>query len=105
MEFLYDHTGVFAVKYDDKTYFYRKDAQANIVALLDNSGSVVVKYKYDAWGKCGVDASTTNHTRSCPSKKHTNHVTCDSPHFYDPNFEKTALKSDHKKSKKNLIFF
>ena len=26
-----------------------KDAQANIVALLDNTGAVVVKYKYDAW--------------------------------------------------------
>ena len=33
---------------------YRKDAQANIVALLDNKGAVVVKYKYDAWGKCNT---------------------------------------------------
>ena len=60
MEFLYDHTGVFAVKYNGATYFYRKDTQANIVALLDNNGNVVVKYKYDAWGNCVVDASTTN---------------------------------------------
>ena len=60
MEFLYDHTGVFAVKHNNTTYFYRKDAQANIVALLDNTGAVVVKYKYDAWGKCIIDASTTN---------------------------------------------
>ena len=60
LEFLYDHTGVFAVKHNNATYFYRKDAQANIVALLDNNGSVVVKYKYDAWGKCVVYASTTN---------------------------------------------
>ena len=62
MEFLYDHTGVFAVKYNNATYFYRKDAQANIVALLDNNGSVVVKYKYDAWGKCNaviLDESAT----------------------------------------------
>jgi YD repeat-containing protein len=50
LEFLYDHTGVFAVKHNNTTYFYRKDAQANIVALLDNTGAVVVKYKYDAWG-------------------------------------------------------
>ena len=35
------------------------DVQANIVAFLDNNRSVVVKYKYDAWGKCTVDASTT----------------------------------------------
>jgi len=60
LEFLYDHTGVFAVKHNNATYFYRKDAQANIVALLDNIGAVVVKYKYDAWGNCVIDASTTN---------------------------------------------
>ena len=54
LEFLYDHTGVFTVKYGGSTYFYRKDAQANIVALLDNTGAVVVKYKYDAWGNCKV---------------------------------------------------
>ena len=62
LEFLYDHTGVFAIKHNNTTYFYRKDAQANIVALLDNTGAVVVKYTYDAWGKCTVDASATNTT-------------------------------------------
>ena len=52
LEFLYDHTGVFAVKHGEETYFYRKDAQSNIVELLDSSGDTVVKYKYDAWGNC-----------------------------------------------------
>ena len=52
LEFLYDHTGVFAVKYGGSTYFYRKNAQQDIIALLDNTGATVVKYKYDAWGKC-----------------------------------------------------
>ena len=42
------------MQYNGATYYYRKDAQANIVALLDNTGTVVVKYKYDAWGKCKV---------------------------------------------------
>ena len=32
-------------------FFCFKDAQANIVALLDNTGAVIVKYKYDAWGR------------------------------------------------------
>ena len=32
-------------------FFCFKDAKANVVALLDNTGAVVVKYKYDAWGK------------------------------------------------------
>ena len=40
LEFFYDYTGVFAVKHNNATYFYRKDAQANIVALLDKTGAV-----------------------------------------------------------------
>ena len=60
LEFLYDHTGVFAVKHGDTTYFYRKNAQNDIVALLDNSGNVVVKYKYDAWGNCQTTVVNSN---------------------------------------------
>ncbi len=45
---------MFAVKHGEATYFYRKDAQSNIVELLDSNGAVVVKYKYDAWGNCRV---------------------------------------------------
>ncbi len=52
LEFLYDHTGVFAVKHDGSTYFYRKNAQNDVIALLDTSGATVVKYRYDAWGNC-----------------------------------------------------
>ena len=50
LEFIYDNSGVIGVKYSDNTYFYRRDAQGNIIALLDNNGSAVVKYVYDAWG-------------------------------------------------------
>lgn len=40
LEYLYDTTGIFAVKYNNATYFYRKDAQGNIIALLDNAGKL-----------------------------------------------------------------
>lgn len=50
LEFFYDHSGVSSVKHDGKTYFYRKDILGNVIALLDTSGAVVVKYTYDAWG-------------------------------------------------------
>lgn len=36
------------MKYNDATYIYRKDVQGNIIALLDSSGGIVVKYTYDA---------------------------------------------------------
>ena len=50
LEFVYDNSGVIGVKYNNAQYFYRRDCQGNIIALIDNSGAVVVEYKYDAWG-------------------------------------------------------
>ena len=52
LEFIYDHTGLLAVEFAGSRYFYRKNAQNDIIALLDNDGNVVVKYVYDAWGVC-----------------------------------------------------
>ena len=54
LEFFYDHTGVAGMKYNGSTYIYRKDVQGNIIALLDSSGGIVVKYAYDAWGNVSV---------------------------------------------------
>ena len=34
------------------TFYYRKDALGNIVAIVDNLGYPVVKYTYDARGIC-----------------------------------------------------
>ena len=67
LEYLYDQSGVFAVKRGESTYFYRKDAQGNIIVLLNSSGNVVVKYVYDAWGNHavldanGADITDVNH--------------------------------------------
>lgn len=54
LEFIYDHTGLCGLRYNDTEYFYRKDAQGNIAALLDKTGAVVVYYEYDAWGNHAV---------------------------------------------------
>ena len=54
LEFIYDESGVAGVKYDNKTYVYRKNAQGDIIAILDSVGTVVVKYVYDAWGNHDV---------------------------------------------------
>lgn len=53
MEYIYDASGVAGVIYRGATYLYRKDAQGNIIALLDKDGEAVVEYKYDAWGSVG----------------------------------------------------
>ncbi len=49
------------------TLLDRRDAQGNIVALIDSSGAVVVRYAYDAWGNHAVldgngnDITDANH--------------------------------------------
>lgn len=54
LQFIYDNSGIAGVIYADKQYFYRKDAQGNIVAILDRDGNIVVKYIYDCWGNHAV---------------------------------------------------
>ena len=49
MEFIYDHTRVMGVIYNGSTYFYRKNAQNDIIALFDKDGNVVAKYTYHIW--------------------------------------------------------
>ena len=69
IEFIYDNTGVAGIVYNDATYVYRKDAQGNIVALIDSSGNVVVEYKYDAWGDHVIvlsDSSNENLAKANP---------------------------------------
>ncbi len=56
LEFIYDNSGVIGVKYSGGVYFYRRDAQGNIAAILDSNGNVLVKYIYDGWGNHAIVA-------------------------------------------------
>ena len=58
LRFSYDSSGsVVAVDYSTdngttfNTYYYLRNAQNDIVKLIDSSGSTVVEYCYDSWGK------------------------------------------------------
>ena len=42
------------LKYGATTYLYRKDAQGNVIALINESGVIVARYLYDAWGNVSV---------------------------------------------------
>ena len=67
LEYIYDHSGVFGVTYGGETYVYRKDAQGNVIALMNASGAVVARYLYDAWGTSvvvnndGAEIADANH--------------------------------------------
>ena len=43
---------------DGKTLFYHADAMANIVAVTDETGSVIQRYGYDAWGNLRQNAGS-----------------------------------------------
>ena len=62
MHFVYDALGAAAVVYNGTTYYYLRNAQGDIVGIVDTSGNTVVSYAYDAWGKLlsttGTMAST-----------------------------------------------
>ena len=57
MRFSYDASGsVAAVDYSENdgstftTCYYRRNAQSDIVKLIDSTGAAVVEYVYDSWG-------------------------------------------------------
>ena len=50
--FSYDANGdVVSVNYNGTEYFYLRNGQNDVVGLMDGSGTRVVEYTYDAWGK------------------------------------------------------
>ncbi|MBE7061823.1 MAG: RHS repeat-associated core domain-containing protein, partial [Clostridiales bacterium] len=67
LQFSYDHTGIFGFKIGYDRYFYRKDAQGNIIALIDINGTILARYIYDAWGNhkvvdnAGVEITDQTH--------------------------------------------
>ncbi len=52
LHFYYDAQGrVALVDFNGALYSYAHNMQGDIIGILDNSGNLVVEYKYDAWGK------------------------------------------------------
>ncbi len=51
LHFIYDTLGPAAVDYNGDLYYYLRNAQGDITGLVNTSGTQVVAYSYDAWGK------------------------------------------------------
>ena len=52
LDFLYDEAGaVFGVLHNDTPYYYVRNGQNDIVALVDQNANIIGQYSYDAWGK------------------------------------------------------
>ena len=52
LDFLYDEAGaVFGVLHNGTPYYYVRNGQNDIVALVDQNANIIGQYSYDAWGK------------------------------------------------------
>ena len=61
--YAYDASGnLFLINYGGQNYFYVRNAQNDIIGLVDTSGNWVVEYQYDAWGKLLVTSGTLANT-------------------------------------------
>ena len=56
-EFLYCGEEVIGLKYNGGMYYYRKNLQGDIIAIVDEEGNEVGRYAYDAWGNCLASGS------------------------------------------------
>ena len=51
-EYLYDLDGtVCGLKHEGTAYYFYKNLQGDVIAITDDTGAVVARYTYDAWGK------------------------------------------------------
>ena len=54
-EYLYDLDGtVCGLKHNSTPYYFYKNLQGDVIAITDETGAIVAKYSYDAWGKCVI---------------------------------------------------
>ena len=61
MDFLYDESGsAYSFIYNGTQYYYVRNLQGDVVRILNTSGTTVVAYSYDAWGKCTVTSGASN---------------------------------------------
>ena len=51
IKYYYGNGGVIGFNYNGADYYYEKNLQGDVIALLDAHGDLVAEYVYDAWGK------------------------------------------------------
>ncbi len=53
MKFIYSADGeIVGLRYKDKSYYYIKNHQGDVIGILDELADIVCDYHYDAWGQC-----------------------------------------------------
>ena len=57
---MYDNEdNVCGIIYNDSPFYFLKNLQGDVIALVDKSGKAVARYSYDAWGVCTIQSDTS----------------------------------------------
>ena len=57
---LYDNEdSVCGIVYNGEPYYFVKNLQGDVIAIVDEDVEIVAKYSYDAWGVCTVVSDTS----------------------------------------------
>ncbi len=51
IKYYYEAENIIGFNFEDKDYFYIKNAQDDIIGIVDNCGQIVVEYLYNPWGE------------------------------------------------------
>ena len=58
---LYDNEdSVCGISYNNEPYYFQKNLQGDIIAIVGKDAAVVAKYSYDAWGVCAVTQDSSD---------------------------------------------
>ena len=57
--YIYDNNEIIGLKYNNQTYFYKKNLQGDIIGLYNSNFEQIVTYTYDSWGKV-ITVTDTN---------------------------------------------
>ncbi|MBP5631787.1 MAG: RHS repeat-associated core domain-containing protein [Clostridia bacterium] len=93
--FLYDDSGnMFGFRRANTVYYYAKNLQGDVIAILNSSMNVVAKYTYDSWGKLIsiADGNGNNITNSTSTIGYINPIRYRS-YYYDNEAGLYYLKS------------
>lgn len=60
--YIRENDNLIGFKYNNEIYYYIKNAQQDIIGILDSNCNKIVEYKYDSWGKLleMIDISNNN---------------------------------------------
>ena len=84
---MYDLDGtVCEIKHNGTAYYFYKNLQGDVIAITDDTGAIVARYTYDAWGKCTIISDTSDVTYGMGWKTFEKGCVADSSHLFGGYF-------------------